>query len=71
MTDQTEQITRKEIAALEGVHLATVYRHSQREGFPKGTKASYKSHEFFNRAEILKWLKANPMRPAARKGGDV
>lgn len=71
MTDQTEQITRKEIAALEGVHLATVYRHSQREGFPKGTKASYKSHEFFNRAEILKWLKANPMRPVSRKGGDV
>lgn len=67
MTDQTEQITRKEIAALEGVHLATVYRHSQREGFPKGTKASYKSHEFFNRAEVLKWLKANPMRPVARK----
>ena len=71
MSKKKNTITRKEIAALEGVHLATVYRHSQREGFPKGTKASYKSHEFFNRAEVLKWLKANPMRPVARKGGDV
>lgn len=58
MTDQTEQITHRDIAKLQGVHLATAYRQSKREGFPTGTKTDYRSSELFDRAEVLAWIEA-------------